>query len=69
MSDLFAVLSILEGPLIIIAFAVSAFLLKKKVKKMMEARLGRRVEDRELVSISSWMNAPDVLSTRVEGKR
>lgn len=69
MSDVFAILSMLEVPLIIIGFALSAWVLKKKVKKMMEAKLGRRVEDRELVSISSWMNAPDVGAAQCRRKQ
>jgi hypothetical protein len=57
-SDWITILSFLEVPLFIVGFAISAFLLKKKLKRLMETKLGRKVEDRELVSISTWMNAP-----------
>lgn len=57
-SDWITVLSVLEVPLFIVGFAISAFLLKKKLKRTMATKLGRNVEDRELVSISTWMNAP-----------
>jgi hypothetical protein len=60
MSDWLTIGYLLEVPLIIAASALSVWVVKTKLKKRMEAKLGRKVEDRELVSISSWMNAPDV---------
>jgi len=60
MSDWLIIIDLLEVPLIITASALSVWVVRNKLKKRMEAKLGRRVEVRELVSISSWMSAPDV---------
>ena len=47
----------------VIGFAISGlgmWLRKRYLKKLMEKGLGRKVEDRELTSISEWMDAlPD----------
>lgn len=59
MSDWLYIIELLEAPLIIIGSGLSVWLVKKKLKRRMEAKLGRKVEDRELVSISTWMKAPD----------
>jgi hypothetical protein len=56
MSDWLTIVSLLEVPLIISASALSVWMVKTKLKKRMAAKLGRKVEDRELVSLSSWMN-------------
>ena len=60
MSDWLTIVSLLEAPLIITASALAGWVMKTKLKNRMAAKLGRRVEDRELVSLSSWMNATDV---------
>ena len=60
MSDWLTIVSFLEAPLIITASALAGWVMKTKLKNRMAAKLGRRVEDRELVSLSSWMNATDV---------
>jgi hypothetical protein len=40
------------------AVTLYLFIHKLVYKKRMQRRLGRKVEDRELTSITSWMEAP-----------
>ena len=46
---------------IIVFILVSIYMFIHKIvyKRVMQKRLGRKVEDRELTSISSWMQASD----------
>jgi ABC-type nickel/cobalt efflux system permease component RcnA len=44
---------------IIIIVAIYMFFHKIVYKRMMQKKLGRKVDDRELTSLTSWMNAPD----------
>jgi hypothetical protein len=43
---------------IIIFTAISSWIVKIKMKKRMERGLGRKVSDREITSINTWMNVP-----------
>jgi len=54
-------LAYLLGTLIVFVIGgVGMWLRKRYLKKVMEKGLGRKVEDRELTSISEWMDAlPD----------
>jgi hypothetical protein len=46
--------------LTVVAGGIGMWLRKRYLKKVMEQGLGRKVEDRELTSISEWMEAiPD----------
>ena len=42
-----------------LVIALYMFIHKVVMKNIMQKRLGRKVEDRELTSISAWMEAPD----------
>jgi hypothetical protein len=51
---------ILSAAIIFVISGVGMWLRKRYLKKVMEKGLGRKVEDRELTSISEWMDAlPD----------
>jgi hypothetical protein len=54
-------LAYILGTLIVLAISGFGMWLRKRyLKKVMEKGLGRKVEDRELTSISEWMEAlPD----------
>ena len=46
--------------IILVIGGISMWIRKRYLKKVMERGLGRKVEDRELTSISEWMEAiPD----------
>ena len=46
--------------LVLVIGGIGMWLRKRYLKKVMEKGLGRKVEDRELTSISEWMDAiPD----------
>jgi hypothetical protein len=42
----------------IIFTAISSWILKIKMKRRMQRGLGRKVSDRELTSITTWMQVP-----------
>jgi len=44
---------------VVVGTSISAWILKIKLKKKMERGLGRKVNENELMSISSWMKVPD----------
>ena len=44
---------------IILASSIGMWIRKLVLKKRLQDGLGRKVEDRELTSISSWMNAQE----------
>jgi hypothetical protein len=46
-----------------LVIALYMFIHKVVMKNIMQKRLGRKVEDRELTSISAWMEAPDANQT------
>jgi hypothetical protein len=51
---------ILSTAIVLAIGGVGMWLRKRYLKKVMEKGLGRKVEDRELTSISEWMDAlPD----------
>ncbi len=53
-------ISILSTAIVLMIGGVGMWLRKRYLKKVMEKGLGRKVEDRELTSISEWMDAlPD----------
>jgi hypothetical protein len=56
---------------IIITSIVTTWIIKRTMKSRMEKALKRKVEDRELVSIKAWMQAPplDDESSRPEDER
>jgi hypothetical protein len=43
--------------ILIIGSGITTWLVKRKMKRRMEGLLQRKVENHELISISSWMNA------------
>jgi len=45
--------------LLIVVVAIYMFIHKVIYKRMMQKRLGRRVDERELSRLTSWMGAPD----------
>jgi hypothetical protein len=44
---------------IVTVVTIYLFIHKLVYKRRLQRRLGRKVEDRELTSITSWMEAPD----------
>ncbi|MGZ8843619.1 MAG: hypothetical protein ACXW18_08145 [Pyrinomonadaceae bacterium] len=51
---------ILSTAIVLVIGGIGMWLRKRYLKKLMEKGLGRKVEDRELTSISEWMDAlPD----------
>jgi len=51
---------ILSTAVVLVIGGIGMWLRKRYLKKVMEKGLGRKVEDRELTSISEWMDAlPD----------
>jgi hypothetical protein len=51
---------ILSTLIVLVIGGIGMWLRKRYLKKVMEKGLGRKVEDRELTSISEWMDAlPD----------
>lgn len=51
---------ILSTLIVLLIGGIGMWLRKRYLKKVMEKGLGRKVEDRELTSISEWMDAlPD----------
>ena len=51
---------ILSTLIVLVIGGIGMWLRKRHLKKVMEKGLGRKVEDRELTSISEWMDAlPD----------
>jgi hypothetical protein len=49
--------------IILVISGISMWIRKRYLKKVMEKGLGRKVEDRELTSITEWMEAiPDEAS-------
>lgn len=59
----------LGGLFVIPVKGFAAWLEKRELKANMEARLGRPVEDRELVSIAAWMRTPRPARTESPGRR
>jgi hypothetical protein len=43
---------------VIVGTSISAWVLKIRLKKKMERGLGRKVDESEMTSISSWMKVP-----------
>ena len=43
--------------IVLVAGGISMWIRKRYLKKVMERGLGRKVEDRDLTSISEWMDA------------
>jgi hypothetical protein len=55
-----AAIYLLSTAIVIALGGLGMWLRKRHLKKVMEQGLGRKVEDRELTSISEWMDAlPD----------
>lgn len=48
--------------------AIYMFIHKVVMKNMMQKRLGRKVQDRELTSISAWMEGPDANPKSDDGR-
>ena len=44
---------------VIVGTSISAWVLKVRLKKKMERGLGRKVDESEMTSISSWMKVTD----------
>jgi len=55
--------------LLIVVVAIYMFIHKVIYKRMMQKRLGRRVDDRELTSLTSWMSAPDAPNSENKNPR
>lgn len=53
--------------LLIIASFISAWIIKRRIKRKMEYFTGREAKDEQLVSISEWMNAYDKYEERHTG--
>jgi hypothetical protein len=49
---------IIAAIIIIGVSGISSWLLKRRLKGEMESKLGRKVNDSELTSISAWMKPP-----------
>lgn len=45
--------------LLVLSLGVMGWRLKRRLKERMERGLGRRVDDSELTSITTWMRIPD----------
>ena len=50
---------VLRFAAIVIVTSIAAWVLKVRLKRRMEKGLGRKVDDSELTSISTWMKVPD----------
>ncbi len=56
--------------LVLVIGGIGMWLRKRYLKKVMSQGLGRKVEDRELTSISEWMDAiPDEPESRNQPRR
>ncbi len=45
--------------LLILSLTIASWRLKKRVRRRMEAGLGRKIDDAELTSIKRWMEIPE----------
>ena len=53
--------------ILIISSCITAWIIKRRIKRKMEYFTGREAKDEQLVSISEWMNAYDKYDERHTG--